>query len=49
LIDGPVVLRLGMKAYEKGSMTVVEAMKLLWAHGSQAWLVMAAPSMSEFD
>ncbi len=48
-IDGPVVLHLGMKAYEKGSMTVVEAMKLLWARGSQAWLVMAGPSTSEFD
>jgi glycosyltransferase involved in cell wall biosynthesis len=48
-IDGPVVLHLGVKAYEKGSMTLVEAMKMLWARGSQAWLVMAGPSLSEFD
>lgn len=48
-IDGPVVLHLGMKAYEKGSMTVVEAMKSLWTRGSKAWLVMAGPSLSAFD
>jgi len=48
-IDGPLVLHLGVKAYEKGSMTLVEAMKVLWAKGSQAWLVMAGPSMSQFD
>ena len=44
-IDGPVVLHLGMKAYEKGSITLLEAMKLLWATGSKAWLVMAGPSL----
>ena len=48
-VDGPVVLHLGMKAYEKGSETLVEAMKLLWAKGSKAWLVMAGPSLSTFD
>ena len=48
-IDGPIVLHLGMKAYEKGSMTLVEAMKRLWADGSNAWLVMAGASMSEFE
>lgn len=48
-IDGPIVLHLGMKAYEKGSETLVEAMKLLWAHDSNAWLVMAGPSLSTFD
>ncbi len=48
-IDGPVVLHLGMKAFEKGSITVVEAMKLLWAQGSQTWLLMAGPSLSDFD
>ena len=47
--DDPVVLHLGMKAYEKGSQTLVEAMKLLWARGSNAWLVMAGPSLSTFD
>jgi glycogen synthase len=48
-IDGPVVLHLGVKAFEKGSMTLVEAMKTLWVRGSQAWLVMAGPSLSAFD
>jgi len=38
-----------MKAYEKGSMTVVEATQMLWAQGSRAWLVMAGPSMMEFE
>jgi glycosyltransferase involved in cell wall biosynthesis len=48
-IDGSVVLHLGVKAYEKGSMTLLEAMKLLWQQGSKAWLVMAGPSMAAFD
>jgi glycogen(starch) synthase len=48
-LDGPVVLHLGMKAFEKGSFTLVEAMKVLWERGSQAWLVMAGPSLSAFD
>ncbi|HKD84623.1 MAG TPA: glycosyltransferase family 4 protein [Terriglobales bacterium] len=48
-IDGPVVLHLGMKAFEKGSETLVEAMKLLWTRGSDAWLVMAGPGLSAFD
>lgn len=48
-VDGPVIVHLGMKAYEKGSETLVEAMKLLWARGSSAWLVMAGPSLSTFD
>ena len=48
-LDGPVVLHLGMKAYEKGSVTLIEAMKQLWERGSTAWLVMAGPSLSAFD
>ena len=48
-IDGPVVLHLGTKAFDKGSETVVEAMKLLWQRASKAWLVMAGPSLSAFD
>ena len=48
-VDGPVVLHLGMKAFDKGSQTLVEAMKLAWARGSKAWLVMAGPSLSTFD
>jgi hypothetical protein len=41
--DSPIVLHFGMKAFEKGSVSVVEAMKILWANGSQARLVMAGP------
>ncbi len=48
-VDGPVVLHLGMKAYEKGSETLLQAMKILWSKGSTAWLVMAGPSLSSFD
>ena len=48
-ITGPVVLHLGMKAYEKGSITLIEAMKQLWDSGSNASLVMAGPSLSTFD
>jgi glycosyltransferase involved in cell wall biosynthesis len=48
-VDGPVVLHLGMKAYEKGSQTLVEAMRILWSQGSSAWLVMAGSSLSAFD
>lgn len=48
-ITGPIVVHLGMKAYEKGSITTVEAMKQLWDSGSKAWLVMAGPSLSAFD
>ena len=48
-ISGPIVLHLGMKAYEKGSITLIEAMKQLWNSGSEASLVMAGPSLSAFD
>jgi glycosyltransferase involved in cell wall biosynthesis len=48
-ITGAVVLHLGTKARDKGSITVLEAMQQLWASGSQAWLVMAGSSLSEFD
>jgi len=48
-VAGPVVLHLGMKAFEKGSAILVEAMTMLWERGSKAWLVMAGPSLSAFD
>jgi glycosyltransferase involved in cell wall biosynthesis len=48
-IDGPVVLHVGMKAYDKGSVTLLEAMKRLWSQGSAAWLIMAGPSLTSFD
>ncbi len=48
-ITGPIILHLGMKAYEKGSVTLLEAMKQLWHAGLQASLVMAGPSLRAFD
>jgi len=48
-IRGPIVLHLGMKAPDKGSVAVVEAMKLLWSKGSSAWLVLAGQSLNSFD
>jgi glycosyltransferase involved in cell wall biosynthesis len=48
-VQPPIVLHLGMKAYEKGSVTLVEAMKELWDAGWKASLVMAGPSLSSFD
>ena len=48
-IDGPVVLHIGVKAYDKGSVALVEAMKTLWRQGSRAWLIMAGSSLSAFD
>ena len=48
-VDGPVVLQLAVKTFEKGSITLLDAMKILWARGSNAWLVMAGPTMSDFE
>jgi len=48
-LQGPVVLHLAVKTLEKGSITLLEAMKQLWAAGVQASLVMAGPAMSDFD
>ncbi len=48
-IDGPVVLQLAVKTFEKGSITLLEAMNILWARGSKAWLAMAGPTMSDFE
>ena len=45
----PIVLHLGMKAPDKGSICVVEAMKMLWQDGARAHLVLAGPSLSSFD
>ncbi|MDO8691837.1 MAG: glycosyltransferase family 4 protein [Dehalococcoidia bacterium] len=44
----PIVFSLGALAYDKGSMTLVEAMKLLWSEGLKADLVMAGPLMEPF-
>ncbi|MDP2728499.1 MAG: glycosyltransferase family 4 protein, partial [Dehalococcoidia bacterium] len=47
-IQGPIVFSLGALAYDKGSMTLVEAMKLLWGQGLEARLVLAGPTMDPF-
>jgi glycogen(starch) synthase len=48
-INGPVVLHLGTKAPDKGSIAVLEAMHTLWAEGICANLVMAGSSVREFE
>ena len=48
-VDGPVVLQLAVKTFEKGSIALLEAMKILWSLGSNAWLVMAGPTVSDFE
>ena len=48
-ITDPIVLHLGMKAYDKGSICVVKSMKILWARGIRAHLVLAGPSLSSFN
>jgi glycosyltransferase involved in cell wall biosynthesis len=48
-LGGPILLHLGTKAADKGSMTVVEAAQKLWAAGCDATLVMAGSSLREFQ
>jgi glycosyltransferase involved in cell wall biosynthesis len=48
-INGPLIVQIGTKAFEKGTMTVIEAMQLLWAAGSDACLALVGNSTSEFD
>jgi glycogen synthase len=46
--DEPIVFYLGMKAYNKGTQDLVEAMRLLWNRGSRARLVLAGASQPDF-
>ncbi len=48
-ITGPLVLHLGTKAQDKGTIAVLEAMKMLWGKGSEASLVLAGSSTSGFE
>ncbi len=48
-LTGPVILHLGTKAEDKGTVTVVDALKILWEHGSEASLVLAGSSTSAFE
>lgn len=44
----PIVLFLGMQAFEKGTCHLVEAMQQLWTRGLNARLVLAGPSLGQF-
>lgn len=48
-IEGPIVLFIGVLAYDKGAIHLIEAMKPLWKDGSDATLVLAGPEMDHFS
>ena len=48
-LDGPIVLHLGTKAGDKGTIMTVEAMKVLWGRGCDASLVLSGSSTSPFE
>ena len=46
--DHPIVFSMGVTAYDKGTVHLVEAMRQLWAQGSEAELVLAGATMTHF-
>ncbi len=48
-IEGPIVYYIGVQAYDKGAMHLVQAMQKLWGAGVQATLVLAGPLTSTFS
>jgi glycogen synthase len=48
-LDGPVVLQVSTLSRAKGASDLVEAMKLLWASGGDAKLVLVGPPMADFE
>ncbi len=48
-ISGPIVLTIGVAAYDKGTPHVVEAMQRLWSQGSNATWVQIGPLMTHFE
>ncbi len=44
--EGPLVLYIGVLAYDKGTVHLIEAMRRLWAEGRPAHLVLAGQAMS---
>jgi glycosyltransferase involved in cell wall biosynthesis len=48
-IAGPIVLSVGTAAYDKGTIHVLEAMRRLWAGGSDATWVQCGPLMGHFE
>lgn len=47
-ISGPAVLSMGVAAYDKGTVHMIEAMRRLWAQGSPAVWVQCGPLMGHF-
>lgn len=48
-ISGPVVLSLGVAAFDKGTLHVVEALQKLWAQDHEATWVQIGPHMGHFE
>src|SRR5215213_5927417 len=48
-LEGPLVLQVSTLSRAKGANDLLEAMKLLWAAGSDARLVLIGPSMGDFE
>ncbi len=48
-LEGPLVLQVSTLSRAKGAADLLEAMKLLWAAGSHARLVLIGPSMGDFE
>lgn len=49
-IDGPMVLSIGVAAYDKGTFHTIQAMERLWARGCEATLVLiASTTMAHFE
>ena len=47
-LDGPVVFYIGVHAYDKGTVHLIEAMRLLWERGSSTNLVLAGAHFPGF-
>lgn len=48
-LTGPVVLTMGVAAFDKGTIHVVQAMQRLWEQGIQATWVQVGPLMEHFE
>ncbi len=48
-INGPMVLSLGVAAFDKGTMHVIEALQQLWTQGTDATWVQIGPHMGHFE
>lgn len=48
-IHGPMVLSMGVAAYDKGTVHMIAAMRRLWAEGSAAIWVQCGPLMGHFE